>query len=218
MSSMPAARVEDHPLADESNRLVLGLATIPVHHGQTRGPRRAERNPEQRFHLELLHFLLGEDFNTHAQCFKLFRAGGEFHRTEHIGRLVDQIARKLDAFGNHLPNCEGLLATSRIVVLENHADLAGFLVVVLGFHGLVGVEGIGPHQQPQRHIGGGLGGRGCLVTQKHRHLPDFADLRENLATNAHPFVTGKLVRISCSDQRDPVSGCVDRRDNVDGRE
>ena len=42
-------------------------------------------------------------------CLESLRAGGEFDRAEHVGRLVDQVAREHDAVGNGLGVGKGCL-------------------------------------------------------------------------------------------------------------
>ena len=105
-----AARVEDDALADEGNRLVLGLAAIPLHYNEARRTDRTLGNAQQRTHAELLHFLLGQDLDLDAERRQGLGTRGKFHRAEDVGRLVDKIAGEHDAARHTLRRCPDLLA------------------------------------------------------------------------------------------------------------
>ena len=54
----------------------------------------------QRVHPQFAHRLLVERLHVDAEFLQRFGAIGELDRKKHVGRLVDQIARQLDAFGD----------------------------------------------------------------------------------------------------------------------
>ena len=93
-------------------------------------------------------------------CFELLGLGGEFDRAEHVGRLVDEVARQHDAVGDGLGVGKGLLRGRRIGALDGELRrlLVGGLAVVVVLLRLVLVEGIGA-QQDARGDARGFGRR-----------------------------------------------------------
>ena len=125
MSSMPAAGLIEMPPVSKVTPLPtkatgLSLALPPFHCMTTRrgAARRALRDAEQRAHAELPHFLLGQDLDLDAELLELLGLGGELDRAENVGRLVDQIARQIDAVGNRLGVGESLLGGGRIGAVD----------------------------------------------------------------------------------------------------
>src|SRR5690606_40056525 len=90
------AGIEDDALSDEGYRLFPHLATAPAHDGDPRRAHGALRDAKEGTHAELLQFLLGQDIDLDAEFFELAHLFSEFHRTQHIGRSVDQVAPPLD--------------------------------------------------------------------------------------------------------------------------
>ena len=98
-----AAGVEAHALADEGDRRVALLAAVPAHDhdaavaraspARRRAARscRASSSPARR-----------APRPRRRAFFSALRAAGEFFRIEHVGRLVDQVARHHDAVGDRL--------------------------------------------------------------------------------------------------------------------
>jgi hypothetical protein len=106
-------------------------------------------DPEQRIHTELLHLLDVEHVDDDAELSQTAGAPCEFFRIEHVGRLVDEIAR------NHHAVCDGG-ARRKCVFRSRHArdrdldpDLCRLLLLFLAF-GLVALELIRAQLHPER--------------------------------------------------------------------
>ena len=149
MSSMPAAGLIEMPPVSKHTPLPMkatgaspALAAVPAHHHDAALARRALADAEQRVHAELLHRLEVEHLDRDADFFQHRRAAGEFFRIEHVGRLVDEIARHQHAAADRLARRVGLARGGDVADRDRHAALGRRLLVVLAL-GLVAVEGVG---------------------------------------------------------------------------
>ena len=194
MSSMPAAGLIELPPVSNTTPLPtkatgLSLALPPFHCMTTRrgGARRALRDAEQRAHAELLHLLLGQDLDLDAELLELLGAGGEFDRAEHIGRLVDEVARQHDAVGHRLGVGEGLLRRGRVGACgwspwpAWHRPCRRPFVLL----GLVFVEAIGAQQHARGELAASAAGQLALRQIEHdRHLGRLAQQAERWCRRA----------------------------------
>ena len=110
-----AAGVEDDALADEDKRLGFRVGAGPAHDDDARRPGRALRNADERAHLEAANRPLVEHLHRDAVLGELLEAVGELDGAEDIGRLVDEIAGEIDAFGDGRPGRPGAANLGRII-------------------------------------------------------------------------------------------------------
>lgn len=217
-----AARIERHALADEGDRLVLGLAAVPLHDRQTRRTHRTLGNAEQRAHAELLHFLLGQDLDLDAELFELLGFSRELDRAEDVGRLVDQVAGKQHAADDGLGVGKGFLGGSRIGAMDGDLGrlpvlglaVAPFVTIVL--LGLVFVEAVAAELDA-----GGDAGRGraicrdALNVEDHGHFGCLAQLRCDHAAELQPGMIVERRRLARTDRHEPVDGGAFGRQHLD---
>ena len=100
MSSMPAAGLIEMPPVSKHTPLPMKATGaspfLPPFQRMTTmrlSRARALADAEQRVHAELLHRLDVEHLDRDAELLQRRGAAGEFLRIEHVGRLVDQVAR-----------------------------------------------------------------------------------------------------------------------------
>ena len=136
---------------------------------------------------------------------------GEFDRTQHIGGLVDEIARQHDAVADRLLPLEGFLGLLGIGAMHNQllqAVVLGLFVVVLVLLRQVLFELVAAQIGPQRHR------RSNLVLGElrfTRHLDHQAgrlrlvriEFGESRPTRHHPVVLFGLFGVAAADQNHP---------------
>ena len=115
MSSMPAAGLIEMPPVSKQTPLPMKatgasafLAAVPAHHHHAAVMRRALADAEQRVHAELFQLSATSSTSTATPSFlQGAGAAGEFFRIEHVGRLVDEIARDQHAVGDRRARGKG---------------------------------------------------------------------------------------------------------------
>ena len=92
-----AAGVKGHALADEGDRLGLGvLGAHPLDDGELAFPAAALPDAEQCAHTELLHLHLAEDLDRQAMSLQRLHAGREFYGVQDIGGFGHEVPGKGD--------------------------------------------------------------------------------------------------------------------------
>ena len=92
---------ETDALANDDDRLrPLRAGAVPPHGDKAAVARGSSADPEQGVHAELSHRLLVENVHLDSELVQRFGAIGEFGGKEDVRRLIDEIARKIDAFGD----------------------------------------------------------------------------------------------------------------------
>ena len=81
---------------------------MPLHDDDARGPLAALPDGQQRAHLQGLELVLVEHLDLEAGAGEIAHALGELDRTQHVGRLVDEVAGEEHALGHRLARGEGL--------------------------------------------------------------------------------------------------------------
>src|SRR3546814_1403942 len=107
-----AAGVEGDALADEHHRRLPRRAAVPAHREQSRRPRRALRDAEQRPHAERFHLPLVEDFELDPQVGEMLAALDEGFGIEEVRRLGDQ---RLGRSEEHTSELQSLMRISYAV-------------------------------------------------------------------------------------------------------
>ncbi len=118
MSSMPAAGLSEMPPVSKVTPLPtktigsppFGAGALPLHHHDMTRLHAALPDGEQRIHAELCSVLRAEHLDLHAELGELLGALSELGRPEHVGRLVDEIAREHHAVGEGAARPKGLVA------------------------------------------------------------------------------------------------------------
>ena len=160
MSSMPAAGLIEMPPVSKQTPLPMkatGASPFlpPFQRMITMRLSCAEPwpTPSSAFMPSFFIALTSSTSTSDAELLQRAGAAGEFFRIEHVGRLVDQIARHHDAVGDRLARREGLARRGDVGDRDRDAcTCAGRLLVVLAL-GLVAIEGIGAQPHAQREIG-----------------------------------------------------------------
>src|SRR6202008_4735503 len=93
------AGIEADTLTDEGDRRGAALAAVPAHDDRAALVFGALPDAEQRVHSELLHLLDIKHVDGDTELLQPAGAPREFFRVEHVGGLVDEIARNRHAAG-----------------------------------------------------------------------------------------------------------------------
>ena len=139
----------------------------------------------------LLHLLLGQDLDLDAELLQFLRLGGEFDRPEHVGRLVDQVARQHHAVGDRLGVGEGLFGGGRIGAVDGDLRRLAVvrLAVVVVLLGLVLVEAVGAQQDAGGEVGRlGRADLDARQIENHGDLGRLAELRGHRAAELQPGI------------------------------
>ncbi len=116
MSSMPAAGLSEMPPVSKVTPLPtmaigsppFGAGALPLHDDDVARPVAALPHGKQRAHAELLQRLGPQQLHLHAELGQRLGARGELGGPEHVGGLVDEIARERDALAMRPRRSEGL--------------------------------------------------------------------------------------------------------------
>ena len=122
----------------------------------TRRLSRADPRPtrEQRVHPQFAHRLLVERLHVDAELLQRFGAIGELDGKEDVGRLVDQIARQLDAFGDGEALLRGRARGGRVARADDEIGRLDAVVLRVLPARLVFVEPVAAQAKAERKIGG----------------------------------------------------------------
>ena len=182
MSSMLAAGLMEMPPVSKQTPLpikatgcIAALAAVPAHDHGPAGLRGALGDAEQRAHSEFRHGLDVENLDLDAKLAQLAGAAREFHREQHVGRLVDEVARGDDAIDDMRVRREGLSRRGHIADRDRNVGAQRGVLAVL-FLGLVAIEFIGA--QPDAR-----GDRGRLLGL-HGAVRQFRDDRHGVIAGA----------------------------------
>ena len=145
------------PLPTKAIGLAFFAGAVPAHDDEPAVALRALADAEQRAHAELRHRFFVEDFDFDAERLQARRAFGEGLGIEHVRRLVDQVARKFDAFGDRHARRAPRRAPRRTGHADRDRGRRRVAVVIVLLHRLVFVEAIRAQAQPEREIGGRAG-------------------------------------------------------------
>jgi len=105
--------------------------------------------------------LRAEHLDLDAELLEAFGLVSELHRTERVGRLVDQVSGGLDTFGDRLGIGPGLLDLAGMI--GDQRDLARTVRIVL-LLGLVFVELVGAKTQSKGKLGAEFRGKFAIHT------------------------------------------------------
>ena len=134
---------------------------------------------EQRVHSEFLHLLDVEHVDGDTELLQPAGAPREFFRVEHVGGLVDEIARNGHAPRDRGAGCKRLLRSRHARDRDLDLHLCGSLLLVLAF-GLVALEGVAAQLRPERHVGGALRLEGAVG-----QIGDERDIARARGNSAH---------------------------------
>ena len=189
-----AAGVEDDALADEGDRLVLGLAAVPLHDDQARRPRGDPCATPSSAPMPSFFISFSVRISTLTPSFSsALRLGGELDRAKRVGRLVDQIARQHHAVRNGFRVGESLFRRGRIGAVDGESWPASSPCRRRRPScGLVFVEGVAAQQNAHREVGA-IARRGLAVRrppeQPQHPLPFRICARDHAAeTSASIFL------------------------------
>ena len=137
MSSIPrrrfqrdAAGIEHHTLTDQSQRRVILVATIPLHHHNLRRADRPLPDAQQCAHAQFGQFVLVQHLDLKPKRLHLVQAVGEFGGGQNIRRFIGQIAGHAHTIGHCVKRGKGSL------------DLVSLLLwLIVNFPGLVRLLG-----------------------------------------------------------------------------
>jgi hypothetical protein len=179
----------------------------------------ALRHAEKRTHAELLHRLGVQHLDIHAEVGQPLGPFREGLREEHVGRLIDEVARDDDTLGDRIASPEGLL--DRLLIADRERDVGGLRrLLALLAPGPVALEGVGPQPHAECHFSG-LGGlqRADWPLQHDRRAGRAGrELAHDVAAELDPVDAGRLVPVSQPNDEKPWNGQPGRGDDVDAGE
>src|SRR5262245_22500864 len=173
------AGIEADALTDEGERRGATLAAIPAHDDRTTLVFGTLPDAEQRVHSELLHFLDIKHVDGDAELLQPAGAPREFFRVEHVGRLVEEIARNRHAAGDRGAGCKRLLRSRHARNRDLDPYLRRLLLLILAF-GLVALEYVTAQLHSERQVGRALRLEGAVG-----QISDERDIARGRGNSAH---------------------------------
>ena len=195
-----AAGIEHHALADKRDgRDLFALRAHPFHDDEAALLFGALPHAQKRAHAELLHGLLVEDLDLDAELFELFGAGGEFHRGQHVRRLVHEVAGERHATIGCFAGLHGAAGGDRIFHMQQ--DGCGRAIILFLFRQIM-VELVGGEHHSEGEIGGLLRRERSLWSkQNEARRAILRKLRQRLPAQTHGIRRGVLLVASKADQQ-----------------